>query len=125
MNDDLEPYFKSILDFFEKSSIDIKPYPKIKLITTEQDGPFAPTGNYRFETKTITLYTGGRHLKDILRSFAHELFHHYQFLHNKALKKKQLDGSLEQNEELEDLEGEAYLNGNLLFRRWTEKFTKY
>lgn len=124
MADDLEQYFKSILEFFDKSSIDIKPYPKIKLITTEQDGPFAPTGNYRFENKTITLYTGGRHIKDILRSFAHELFHHYQFLHNKNLKKKQLDGLLKQNKDLEDLEGEAYINGNLLFRRWTEQFKK-
>ena len=31
---------------------------------------------------------------------------------------------VENNKELEDIEGEAYLKGNLLFRKFTEQFKK-
>lgn len=40
--------------------------------------PFISTGNYNPETNIITLYVKNRHLKDILRTFCHELIHHNQ-----------------------------------------------
>lgn len=63
-------------------------------------------------------------MKDILRSYCHELFHHSQYLDNPDYMRRVFVGSqesLDDNRELEELEGEAYLNGNLLFRKFTEQ----
>ena len=57
-------------------------------------------------------------MKDILRSYCHELFHHAQKVSGKGF--GNTSGNLSENPELEKLEGEAYLNGNILFRKWTE-----
>ena len=41
------------------------------------------TAYYDPNTQTIVLFTEGRHPKDIVRSFAHEMVHHVQNLENR------------------------------------------
>ena len=83
--------------------------------------PFISTGNYNPETNIITLYVKNRQLKDILRTFCHELIHHNQNITDQegfALVNK--GGTLQENDELTRLESDAYSRGNVLFRKWTE-----
>lgn len=50
------------------------------------------TGFYDPEKLEITIFTTQRHIKDQLRTFAHELFHH----------KQNLDGKMDNNAQYED-----------------------
>ena len=75
----------------------------------------------------ILLFVDNRHLKDILRSYCHEMVHHNQWLENPDYIRRvfaQNQDSIADNPELEEIEGEAYLKGNLLFRKFTEWFKK-
>ncbi len=86
---------------------------------------FGKTGFYNPETKTIVLFIDGRHPKDILRSFAHELVHHEQECLGKN---KNLDLELTSkdpayatnNKGLREMEREAFEKGNLIFRDWCD-----
>ena len=83
------------------------------------------TGGYQPETKTVILYTDNRHIKDILRSYCHEMVHHNQNLNNEDyLKRVYKNVDLVDSPELEQIESEAFLKGNLLFRKFTEQFKK-
>lgn len=103
------------------------PIPNVNIDYSEQEllDPFIRTGNYNSQTRTITLFVSNRHLKDILRSFCHELVHHNQNItdpenfarYNKA-------GKLSENDELTMIETDAYSRGNIMFRKWTEQFRK-
>lgn len=113
------PYFKSICDFFVKKGLNIEPYPHVKLHRKEQEGLYIKTGYYDPETKEVHLFVADRHPKDVLRSFAHELIHHSQNLAGTlgGYKGQTLDG----DGILQKLESEAYLKGNIYFRKWTEE----
>ena len=72
---------------------------------------------YDPENLTIALYITGRHPKDVLRSFAHELIHHVQNergdLHIGDASNPQY---AQQDDHLRNMEKEAYLEGKLLMR---------
>lgn len=102
------------------------PVPQIKIDYTQSDifNPFVPTGNYNPTTNTITLFVNNRQLKDILRSFCHELIHHSQNITNpEEFRRMNTNGKLQENDELEMIESDAYTRGNILFRKWTETHT--
>lgn len=74
-----------------------------------------------FNNNLVVLSVDNRHIKDILRSYVHEMIHHSQWLDNPDYVTRVSDDSmLDDNNQLEELEGEAYLKGNLLFRKFTE-----
>lgn len=116
---DFKKYFKPIADFMRSEGLNVYPYPKVKLNWDEQDGLFIKTGYYEPESKTIVIFCADRHPKDILRTYAHEMIHHSQNLDGKDLNFSSVD-DVKDNERLEKIEGEAYLKGNLYFRKWTE-----
>ena len=122
----LKDYIKQIEQFYRDNNVQIDPAPHISInddVCSRFD-PFIPTGNYDPSTNTITLFVYNRHVKDILRTFCHELYHRSQHLSNSDdFDKLDKSGSLSQNSDLEKLEGDAYYHGNLLFRKWTETFT--
>ena len=109
----------SIAKFMKKEGLNVYPFPKVKLNWEEQDGLFIKTGYYHPEEKTIVVFCKDRHPKDILRTFAHEMIHHSQNLDGKDLNFYEGD-DVKGNERLEKIEGEAYLKGNIYFRKWTE-----
>lgn len=81
--------------------------------------PWGYTGNYDPTTKTITLFTTNRHHVDILRSFAHEVIHHWQNEHGQLLHRggKANDPQYAQKDEhMRKMEKQAYLLGNIIFR---------
>ena len=68
--------------------MDIKPLPKIKIIDNDTDNAgriLGKTAYYNPEDTSITLYTLGRHPKDILRSFSHEMIHREQDNPNRVI----------------------------------------
>ena len=117
-------YIKSLAEYIDRNSFKLRPFPKVIIDRTEQDGVFIRTGHYDFNKQEITIYVNGRHIKDILRSVAHELVHHNQYLEGKIKPEKidgdKLIGESENVKYLNSLEEDAYLRGNIAFRKWTE-----
>ena len=112
-------YFEEIGNFMDDNGLKVKPLPELNLDWSEQDGLFIRTGYYSPEEKSMTIFCKDRHPKDILRSMAHEYVHHAQNLEGKDLNFSG-DDNVKDNKELEKLEAEAYLKGNIYFRKWTE-----
>ena len=116
---DFKKDLKSILQFMKKEGLNVYPYPKVKLNWEDQDGLFIKTGYYEPDTKTVVLFCKDRHPKDILRSAAHEFVHHSQNLDGQDLTFTAED-DVKGNGRLEEVESDAYLKGNICFRKWTE-----
>ena len=99
----------------------IEPLPKLKIEDGDSENAkdfFGKTAYYDPNTQTIVLYTEGRHPKDIVRSFAHEMVHHTQNLEGRIGNIQTTDTT--EDEDLDAIEREAYLNGNMIFRNWTD-----
>jgi len=103
--------------------------PPAKIIFTKNqknaDNPFGLTAYYDHKEKTIRLYITDRHETDILRSFAHEVIHHWQNERgtlNPPGKPEPVQKHYAQSDpNLRKREMEAYLFGNILFRDWQDE----
>lgn len=119
-------WINQIFDFFKSQNIQIEPLPKIEIVDkNDQENDIGDilisTGGYEPFSQTIFLFIDNRHIKDVLRSFCHELVHHMQWLDNPDYIRRTFKGTtIIDNAELEEIEGEAYLKGNILFRKFTE-----
>ena len=113
---ELYEYFKETLDFKE----DVK---SVKLLPDKQNGELilGKTAHYDPENSEIVLYTFGRHPKDILRSFGHELVHHKQRCEGQFRNLSTMSNTYAQDDKgLREAEKQAYLEGNMLFRDWED-----
>ena len=111
----------------ENAIIDPLPELIIDNSKNEKTDILISTGGYVPATKQIILNVDNRHIKDLLRSYCHELVHHMQNLDNPDYIRRLFANASEDlvdNPQLEEIEGEAYLKGNLLFRRFTEWFKR-
>ena len=101
--------------------INIEPLPDLIFIEDDVQNAkdlLGRTAHYNHNDKSITLYTYGRHPKDVLRSYAHEMIHHKQNLEGR-LKNKINTQNINEDDYLKEIEEEAYRLGNgLLFREW-------
>jgi hypothetical protein len=100
--------------------INIEPLPDINFIEDDTENAndlLGKTAYYDPNGKSITLYTLNRHPKDILRSYAHEMIHHKQNLEGKLTNIN--TQNINEDDYLEELELEAYRDGNgRFFRKW-------
>ena len=122
---DYKPIMASLTKSMEDDGLKLQPYPTVRFIHDEEanaDDFFGRTAYYNPNNKEIVLYTLGRHPKDIMRSYAHELIHVHQDNEDR-LHDVQTD-DVNADEHLEQLEREAYETGNIMFRSWTNKITK-
>lgn len=110
---------KPIAEFMKNDGLNVYPFPDVELNWDEQDGLFIKTGYYLPSEKKVVLFCKDRHPKDILRSYAHEMIHHMQNLNGEDMSFNSND-DVKDNNKLEKLESEAYLKGNIYFRKWTE-----
>ena len=101
--------------------MNILPLPKVIFKHGDQENAsqfLGKTAYYSPSDMTVVLYTEGRHPKDIVRSFAHEMIHHIQNLEDR------LGGinttNTQEDDNLNDIEREAYTKGNMTFRNWTD-----
>lgn len=125
-------WINKINEYLRQQNQQIDPLPKIHLAFEEEQkndisDVLISTGGYQPFNQTIILYVDNRHIKDILRSYCHEMVHHMQWLDNSDYIRRVFAADMDDvdgNIELEEIEGEAYLKGNLFFRKFTEKIKK-
>lgn len=124
MIEDLKPLLKRFI-IFAKDNLNFKRPPRLflKQDTANQKCMLGKTAHYDPANQAVTLYISGRHPKDILRSFAHELVHHCQNergdLHPDKMKTMNRNYAQE-NDHMRKMEKEAYLQGNMCFRDWED-----
>jgi len=112
MIDILKGLIKQFMPFAQEKMGFDRP-PKLFLRQDHQNpaDPLGKTGFYDVEKESITLYTTGRHPKDILRSLAHELQHHTQKCNGEFdnIKNMGEEGYAQNNPQLRTMEFKAYM----------------
>ena len=103
----------------------IRTTPKLFLRQDKENGAMTlgRTAFYDPSELKIVLFITGRHPKDILRSFAHELIHHVQNERGDLNLGDSSDPQYAQKDDhLRKMEMEAYLEGNMLMRDFEDNF---
>ena len=103
----------------------IRTTPKLFLRQDKENGAMTlgRTAFYDPSELKIVLFITGRHPKDILRSFAHELIHHVQNERGDLNLGDSSDPQYAQKDDhLRKMEMEAYLKGNMLMRDFEDNF---
>lgn len=91
---------------FSAQTLELQSLPKkITLTSNSLEQTF---GTYSPETEELVVYTGKRHIADILRTLAHELVHHKQ--RERGMTPDGSDGS--------DVENEANAMAGVLMRKY-------
>ena len=121
----LEDLLKDLYSFL-KERCDVKENLKsivLKKDKENQNDPLGLTAFYDVEQSKITVFTAGRSIKDILKSFAHEFIHHMQFTnHGEKIIGCKFD--FMNDPTTRKLELEAYSLSGMLFREWEENKKK-
>ena len=110
---------------FSRKRFGFKNPPVLNLVSDESNtSPLGKTAHYDPNNMSITIYVDGRHPKDIMRSFSHELVHHRQNENGMFdnLQGDSGDGYAQSNPHLRKMEKEAYLQGNMCFRDWEDGY---
>lgn len=116
---------KELTQHMLQKGMNIKPLPKVVFKHGDAENAkqfLGKTAYYNPETMEIVLYTEGRHPKDIVRSFSHEMIHHIQNLENRL--GNIATTNTQEDDHLNDLEAEANLNGTMTFRNWTDSLNE-
>ena len=94
----------------------------IQLVSDPQNAkdPLGKTAYYDPNLMRITVFVDKRHAKDILRSLSHELVHHKQNCEGKLANMKAGEGYAQKDPLGRQMEAEAYLEGNLNLRDYTD-----
>jgi hypothetical protein len=117
---ELKEYIASLIEYMIDEKMNILPLPEIKLRKDDIEASnfFGKTAYYDPNQKEIVLYVNGRHNKDIVRSFSHEMVHHMQNIENRLPNISTQNTN--EDDRLLELEKEAYLVGNITFRNWED-----
>ena len=110
---------------FAKDNLNFKKPPKLFLKRDSENSNCAlgKTAHYDPQQSSVTVYITGRHPKDIIRSFAHELVHHCQNERGDLAPEKMktlTKNYAQENDHMRNMEKEAYLLGNMCFRDWED-----
>ena len=101
--------------------MNIEPLPSMEFVDGDSENAkdfFGKTAYYDPNKQHIVIYTEGRHPKDIVRSYAHEMIHHIQYLENRL---GDVSGTnTTEDDHLDKIEQEANLRGTMTFRNWTD-----
>lgn len=119
----LKKYVKKLYEFFD-GRLSFKRPPKIIFKNDAENAQniLGQTGYYDPMNYTIAVFSTNRHPKDVLRSVAHELIHHWQNCQGR-FNTSMFDtgeGYINKNKYMKEIEQEAYERGNILFREWEE-----
>lgn len=114
---DLYSFSQDRFGFKKPASLELKSDPS-------NTSPLGKTAYYDPSSMKVVVYVDGRHPKDIMRSFAHELVHHTQ--NEKGMFDNPMDsteeGYAQKNPHLRKMEEEAYLEGNMCLRDWEDGY---
>jgi len=122
---DYKQRIKDLTKYMLDKGMNIKPLPKVIFKHAEKSNAqnfLGKTAYYDPTNQEIVLYTEGRHPRDIVASFCHELIHHIQNLEGR------LDNiqttNTQEDDNLNDIEAEANLKGTMTFRNWTDSINE-
>ena len=118
---DYKQEIKDLTKHMLKKGMNIQPLPKVVFKHNDRENAqefLGKTAYYNPNSKVVVLYTEGRHPKDVVRSYAHEMIHHIQNLEGR-LKDISTTNTME-DDYLNDIEREAYTRGNMVFRNYTD-----
>ena len=105
--------------------MNIEPLPSMEFVDGDSENAkdfFGKTAYYDPNKQHIVLYTEGRHPKDIVRSYAHEMIHHIQYLEDRL---GDVSGTnTTEDDHLDKIEQEANLRGTMTFRNWTDSLNE-
>jgi hypothetical protein len=110
---------------FSQNRFGFQDSPVLNLVSDKKNtSPLGKTAHYDPNSMEITIYVDGRHPKDIMRSFSHELVHHNQNENGEFANVVGQGGSnyAQTNPHLRKMEKEAYLKGNMCFRDWEDGY---
>ena len=114
-------YIPEITKFMLDKGMNIKPLPVVKFIEDDEENAqdvLGRTAFYNQNDKSISLYTLGRHPKDILRSFCHEMIHHMQNVEGRL--PKFYTTNTQEDSTLNDIEEEAHKLGSMTMREFED-----
>ncbi len=120
-NIDILKHIDDLTRYMIYNGMNIQPLPTLELIDGDTENAkdfFGKTAYYDPNEQHIVLYTEGRHPKDIVRSYAHEMIHHIQYLEDR-LGDVSTTNTME-DDHLDKIEQEANLRGTMTFRNWTD-----
>jgi hypothetical protein len=120
-NIDILKHIDDFTRYMMYNGMNISPLPTLELRDGDRENAkdfFGKTAYYDPNEQHIVIYTEGRHPKDIVRSYAHEMIHHIQFLEDRLGDIPGTDTT--SSEHLTKLEKEANLRGTMTFRNWTD-----
>jgi len=118
---DFKSALASLTKYMMDQGLNISPLPKLKIINSDvknAENILGKTAYYNPNECSITLYTLNRHPKDVLRSYSHEMIHRIQ--DNEGRLNNVNTTNTNEDSNLQELEKEAYLNGNIIFRNWED-----
>jgi len=118
---DIQDKIDQLTQHMINKGMNIKPLPSLEFVDSDSENAkdfFGKTAYYDPNRQHIVLYTEGRHPKDIVRSYAHEMIHHIQYLENRLGDISGTDTT--SSDHLTKLEKEANLRGTMTFRNWTD-----
>jgi len=132
--DTFKSHLAQLFQYLQKE-LQLKSIPKVKLLSDQKnaDKVLGKTAYYDPDKRVICLYETNRHQKDILRSFAHEVIHHWQHENERLQTTSKSTGKegespqtqdpqyAQKNPWLRQMEKQAYLLGNILFRDWEDQ----
>lgn len=126
-----QKYEESIYDYqnFLQKEYCLEELPTVVIMTQPQtEEPLKQkTGMYDPETKTIWIFCHGRIIKDILRSFGHEMYHYKQHINGELT--DNILNMIATNYNIEDpaiqnIEGPAFQNGSFALRKYTQSLNE-
>ena len=118
---DIQDKIDQLTDHMISKGMNIEPLPSLEFVDGDSENAkdfFGKTAYYDPNKQHIVLYTDGRHPKDIVRSYAHEMIHHIQYLEDRLGDIPGTDTT--SSDHLDKLEQEANLRGTMTFRNWTD-----
>ena len=110
-----------LTNYMRDKGYNIDPVPAVEFVNGDTENAkdfFGKTAYYDPNEQKIVLYTEGRHPKDIVRSFAHEMIHHIQNVEGRL--GPITTQNTQEDDHLNDIEAEANLKGTMTFRNWTD-----
>jgi len=121
--ENIRTYANDLIEYFhQRYKLENKPSVQFQKDTKNSQNPLGKTAHYSPADQSIAIFTTGRHIKDCLRSLAHELVHHLQY------ERGDLDncgatgpGYAQKDDHMREMEREAYEKGNMCFRDWEDR----
>ena len=118
----IRTYADDFLEFFhQRYKLKNKPQIIFQDDIENSKNPLGKTAYYDPEAQSITVFTTGRHIKDCLRSLAHELVHHLQNERGEFDNSgPTFQGYAQKDPHLRKMESEANEKGSMCLRDWED-----